>query len=156
MAIPPLNQNNRDPKKPTNWGRVSKTLSFWILIILIPLAFVKFSSQGTEAAPLITYSQYKRELERDNLAKVTVIGERGVTGEFKQPVTVQRPDGQPLEKPARKFNTKLPFAASDEHVGLLEQKGVQVDSQEPRPSFLGMLVNFLPYFILIAFWIFLF
>ena len=31
-------------KKGTNWGRWSKTLSFWILVILIPVAFIQFSS----------------------------------------------------------------------------------------------------------------
>ena len=38
------------PKKPFNLGRFSKTLSFWILVILIPVAFIQFSSNRSEAA----------------------------------------------------------------------------------------------------------
>jgi cell division protease FtsH len=33
------------PKKPFNLGRFSKTLSFWILVILIPVAFIQFSGK---------------------------------------------------------------------------------------------------------------
>lgn len=29
--VPPLNSNQQGPKKPFNWGRFSKTLSFWVL-----------------------------------------------------------------------------------------------------------------------------
>src|SRR5215217_5873981 len=155
MAIPPLNQTPRDPKKPTNWGRVSKTLSFWLLILLIPFAFIQFSSRGAEQAPLITYTQYRQQLARDNIAKVVISGERSVSGEFKMPTTFPRADGEST-KAAKKFTTKLPYANTDKSTEALEARGVDVTSQEPRPSVVGMLVNFLPYFLLIGFWIFLF
>src|SRR5688500_1232395 len=133
MAIPPLNQTPRDPKKPTNWARVSKTLSFWILIILIPVAFIQFSSRGADQAPLITYSQYTSEVERDNVAKATFLGERGLTGEFKTPVTLARPEGG-TTKPVRKFNVKLPVANSDKELERLATKGVTIDAREQGPS----------------------
>ena len=38
------------PKKPFNLGRFSKTLSFWILVILIPVAFIQFSSSRADSA----------------------------------------------------------------------------------------------------------
>jgi cell division protease FtsH len=156
MAIPPLKEPPRDPKKPTSWGRVSKTLSFWLLILLIPFAFIQFSSRGADQAPLISYTQYRQQMERDNIAKVIIMGERSVTGEFKSPVTFPRPEGGSTTKPAKKFTTKLPFANTDKTTEALEARGVEVTSQEPRPSVVGMLVNFLPYFLLIGFWIFLF
>src|SRR5690349_11811886 len=155
MAIPPLNQTPRDPKKPTNWGRVSKTLSFWLLILLIPFAFIQFSARGQDQAPLISYTQYRQQLEKDNIAKVVIMGERSVSGEFKMPASCPRPDGNGSTKPAKKFATKLRYANTDRAAEGLEAKGVEVVSQEPRPSVVGMLVNFLPYFLLIGFWIFL-
>jgi cell division protease FtsH len=156
MAIPPLNQTPRDPKKPTNWGRVSKTLSFWLLILLIPFAFIQFSQRGAEQAPLISYTQYRQQLEQGNISKVVISGERSIAGEFKMPATFPRADGTKRTEPARKFTTKLPYANTDRATEGLEAKGVEVISQEPRPSVVGMLVNFLPYFLLIGFWIFLF
>jgi hypothetical protein len=37
----PSNLQTPPPKKDRDWGRMSKQLSFWILLILIPLAFIK-------------------------------------------------------------------------------------------------------------------
>ena len=36
--------DRKPPKRDLNWGRLSKTLSFWILVVLIPIAFIQFSS----------------------------------------------------------------------------------------------------------------
>ena len=41
------------PKKPINWGRFSKTLSFWILVILIPVAFLTYGNGRETQAPEI-------------------------------------------------------------------------------------------------------
>ena len=43
------------PKKQFNWGRFSKGLSFWILVILIPVAVIQFSGQKGEPATQINY-----------------------------------------------------------------------------------------------------
>ena len=70
------------PKKPFNLGRFSKTLSFWILVILIPVAFIQFSSGRNDSAPQISYSQYDQELQKDNLRSVTIEAGSRVIGEF--------------------------------------------------------------------------
>ena len=69
------------PKKPFNLGRFSKTLSFWILVILIPVAFIQFSSSRGDSAPKINYSLYDQELQRDNLRRVTIQAGSQVVGE---------------------------------------------------------------------------
>ncbi|HMF88358.1 MAG TPA: ATP-dependent metallopeptidase FtsH/Yme1/Tma family protein, partial [Gemmatimonadaceae bacterium] len=79
MQIP--NKNN--PKKPTNWSKVSKQLSFWVFVILVPVAIIQFSGKGSEAAPEISYSQYKQEVERGNVEKVTIQSGRQITGDFR-------------------------------------------------------------------------
>src|SRR5438105_2690908 len=93
------------PKKNSNWGRWSKTLSFWILVILIPVVFIQFSSARTEQAPAISYTQYDQELQRDNLAKVTIQAGRTITGDFKQRVNVAGRD-------AKRFTVRLPVENS--------------------------------------------
>ena len=39
IQMPP----NKTPKKPTNWSKVSKQLSFWVFVILVPVAIIQFS-----------------------------------------------------------------------------------------------------------------
>src|SRR5687768_12581091 len=137
------------PKKPFNLGRFSKTLSFWILVILIPVAFILFSSSRSESAPEINYSLYDQELQRDNLREVKIQAGRSAVGQFKQPVIVGN-------KEARKFTLKFPIENNPKELDRLLAKNVVISGTDARPSFGAILFNFLPYFLLIAFWIFLF
>ena len=85
VPTPPKNGNNNG----FNWGRFSKTLSFWILIILIPVALVQLSGQRADAATEIRYDFYRQQLESGNISEVTVTGGKNVTGTFKEPRNVQ-------------------------------------------------------------------
>ena len=33
--------NNKTPKKPTNWSKVSKQLSFWVFVKLLCVCYLK-------------------------------------------------------------------------------------------------------------------
>ena len=137
------------PKKQTNWGRFSKTLSFWILIILIPVAFIQLNGARAEQAPKITYTQYSQELADGNIAKVLISGGAVISGEFKQRVSVE-------DKAVQKFTTRLPVDNSDAEVERLRSANVVIEAEEEKPSPMAYLLNFLPWLILIGFWIFLF
>jgi cell division protease FtsH len=148
--MPSLPSNNSpNNKKGFSWGRFSKTLSFWILLILIPVAFVSLTSRGSDQAPTITYSKYDEQLKDDNVSKVSIQAGKSVVGEFRRPVLV---DGREVKK----FNTRLPIENSDDEVERLRAANVQIEAQDARPSVGAYLLNFLPYFLLIGFWIFLF
>ena len=116
------------PKKPFNLGRFSKTLSFWILVILIPVAFIQFSSSRGDSAPKINYSLYDQELQRDNLRRVTIQAGSQVVGEFKQPVIVNN-------KEARRFTLKLPMENNPAELERLRSKNVIIEGTDARPSF---------------------
>jgi len=148
--MPSLPSNNSpNNKKGFSWGRFSKTLSFWILLILIPVAFVSLTSRGSDQAPTITYTKYDTELQGGNVSKVSIQAGKSVVGEFKRPVLV---DGREVKK----FTTRLPIENSDDEVERLRAAGVTIEAQDARPSIGAYLLNFLPYFLLIGFWIFLF
>ena len=100
----PPTKNDKNNKGPTNWGRLSKTLSFWILIILIPVALIQLSGARAESAPEIRFDQYRQQLGRGNISEVTVQAGKNVIGSFKEPVTVNN-------KSAKKFTTQ--FAMKD-------------------------------------------
>jgi len=137
------------PKKPFNLGRFSKTLSFWILVILIPVAFIQFSSSRSDSAPDVSYTLYDQELQRDNIKEVKIQAGSRVIGTFKQEVFV----GQ---KPAKRFTLKYPMENNPAELERLRAKNVNIIGTDARPSFGALLFNFLPYFLLIGFWIFLF
>src|SRR6185312_1424113 len=53
-------------------------------------------------------------------------------------------------------NTRLPVDNSAEEVARLRNHNVQIDAEDARTSPLGFIFTFLPYLLLIGFWIFLF
>ena len=55
IPMPPKN------KKEFSWGRFSKTLSFWILILLIPVILIQLTGAKSEASKTITYTAYRDE-----------------------------------------------------------------------------------------------
>ena len=144
VSNPQKNGDNR-----FNWGRFSKTLSFWILIILIPVALIQLSSQRTEAAPEIRYDFYRQQLESGNISEVTVQGGKNVLGTFKE--------AKPFaNKPVKKFTIQLPAANSPQEIELLMAKGVQITSQDPKPSVMAWIISALPWLLLLGFYLFLF
>src|SRR5205085_5254747 len=132
-----------------NWGRFSKTFAFWILILLIPVALIQFSGARNEAAK-IYYTQYRAELARDNIKSVTIQDGKYVQGEFRAPVSTANGRG------TRRFVLNLPAENSEKEVEALASKGVVIEAQDPRPSVMAWVLNFLPWLLLIGFYLFLF
>src|SRR5437762_12697647 len=86
----PIQMPNKTPKKPTNWSKVSKQLSFWVFVILVPVAIIQFSGKGSDSAPESPYTpQYDQELQKNNFDKVTIQSGSLLTREFKNKVPVK-------------------------------------------------------------------
>jgi cell division protease FtsH len=145
VPMPPKN------KKDFSWGRFSKTLSFWILILLVPVALIQLSSARAEQAPQITYTRYRDELARNNIKEVVIQAGKTVRGEFRDRVALPN-----SSRDVKKFTTQLPMENSDEEVKELRGHGVQIRAEDARPSIMAWIVNFLPWLLLIGFYLFLF
>ena len=89
------------PKKPFNWGRFSKTLSFWILVILIPVAFLSYNGGRETQSPEIDYTAYRQQLDAGNIQTVIFQPDNVMAGQFRQPVRVNN-------REAHRFNVRLP------------------------------------------------
>ena len=140
------------PKKPANWGRASKTLAFWLVVILIPVLLVQFTGAGRGDAAEITYTRFTQEVERGNVKAVIVRGGTNVAGEFNAPVNAGRGP-----RAAQRFTTQLPGnTITDNQLKLLTDKGVNIAAEEPRASLGGLLLGWLPILLAIGFWFFLF
>jgi cell division protease FtsH len=138
------------PKREMNWGRFSKTFAFWILILLIPVALIQLSGARSEASPKINYTAYRTELARDNIKAVTIQGGKYVQGEFRAPANVG------TGRSVKRFTTNLPAENSEKEIEALSQRGVVIEAQDQRPSITAWILNFLPWLLLIGFYLFLF
>ncbi|MCE9603162.1 MAG: ATP-dependent zinc metalloprotease FtsH [Gemmatimonadetes bacterium] len=137
------------PQKPGGVGRFSKTLSFWLIAFLVPIVLIQFAMRGAEQVVEIDASVYYTQLDGDNIAKVTVVGGKEITGEFKNRLLVKG-------REVKSFKTLLPIANNPEDMKRLEAKQVVIKAAEPRPSLIGVLVSLLPWILILGIWIFLF
>ena len=114
---PPKNGNNNE--KGFNWGRFSKTLSFWILIMLIPVALIQLTGARAEAAPEITLHRSTGPSSTATTSReVTMSGGKNVTGELQE-----HSDRDARQDGARSSPCSLPMANSQAEVDQLEREG---------------------------------
>ena len=143
LPSPPSGNNKKG-----NFGRFSKTVAFWILIIVIPILIMQLSNNRNDQAVPLIYSQYDQQLTLDNVKRVTIQGGRQITGEFKQKVLMGGKD-------VTKFTVKLPVENSDDELNRLRAHNVEIEAKEPGQTF-TTVIAFLPYLFLIGLWVFLF
>ncbi|HEY9428270.1 MAG TPA: ATP-dependent zinc metalloprotease FtsH [Gemmatimonadaceae bacterium] len=141
--------DRKPPKRELNWGRLSKTLSFWLLIILIPIAFFRLSGGAGTSPTEIDYTQYSQELDRGNVSKVNIQDGKVITGDLKSKIHVG-------DKDISKFTVRLPVANDSKEVERLRDNHVVIQAEDAKPSFGGYLVMWLPYILIFGFWLFLF
>src|SRR3990170_7881169 len=134
------------PKGPKNWGKFSKTLSFWVLITLLAGTLFTYTSGSRDSATKMEYWQFNEQLEANNVATASIVEGRSVTGEFKSKVAVNR-------RPVSRYTVHLPVANSEDLVTRLQQKGVKVSGEPQGATFGNILLMFLPYIIIFGIWI---
>ena len=113
--------------------------------ILIPL-IANFIS-GSALRTTVSYTAFKDELEGNNIASITVQGEK-ITGSFRRSPGysgTSSSGGSGLG-----FTTYLPSYGDQELSALLEDTGVKVFTKPAnRTSLFGLILNFLPFILLI-------
>src|SRR3954447_14274598 len=151
MPVPmsPKNGNKNNNNKGFNWGRFSKTLSFWVFILLIPVVLIQLAGPRSEATTDINYTQYRAQLTANNIQDVTVSAGKNITGTFRQPTPIGT-------KSAKRFSLQLPVANSQAEIDQLTARGVTITGTDAKPNLLSVVVSFLPWLLLIGFYLFLF
>jgi cell division protease FtsH len=140
---------NRSEEQP-RWARMSRSLAFWALIILVPLIVIQLVSSGRRDVQELNYTVFMRELEQGNVLKVSVVEGKELEGELRTPVASES------GKASREFWTKLPVWHSEELLKRLEENGVVIGAKEASPNWWGMLAQALPWiflFGLMVFWL---
>ncbi|MGH7624558.1 MAG: ATP-dependent zinc metalloprotease FtsH [Gemmatimonadaceae bacterium] len=137
------------PKRQFHWAHVSKTVAFWLLLILIPILFLRLSGGTGDSPTEIDYTEYGQQLEKGNIAKVTMQDGKLITGDFKSQVHEGNKD-------ITKFTVRLPVANSPKEVERLRDANVVISAQDAKPSLGYLLVTWLPWIVIIGFWLFIF
>ena len=77
------------PNRKFNWATVSRNLVFWLLIVLVPIAFYQMVGAGREQYMDVPYSAFSTQLEQGNIEKVEITSGKFIRGTFRQPVPVE-------------------------------------------------------------------
>ena len=139
----------RTPDDGSKMTRVSRTGAFWLLLVLVAALLVQLMRGQEEAAIEFSYTEFRTQLNADNILEVTVVESRRIEGELRAP---RMEDGREFQS----FTTMLPGEISPELLADLEQRDVEISGQLETRGWGTLLVGFLPWVLFIAFWIWIF
>jgi len=139
----------RSPRPPRpSWGNLSKNLALWMLVALLALALFQMMSRQRSPTAEFTYSDFSRELDRGNIARVEVFDGKRIEGDFKSAVTQEG-------RSAKSFTVLLPVSNSEVFIDRLEKAGVPIAAREPRGGLTALIIAALPWVVIFGLWIFL-
>ena len=136
----------RTPDDGSKMTRVSRTGAFWLLLVLMAALLVQLMRGQEDAVIEFTYTEFKAQLDADNILEVTVVESRRIEGELRAP---RIEEGNEFQN----FVTMLPGEISDELLADLEQQDVEISGQLETRGWGTLLVQTLPWVLFIAFWI---
>jgi cell division protease FtsH len=108
-----------------------------------------FVRRQEEPAADLTYTEFRQQLQRDNVETVTVIDQRRMTGELREPFTRNNQE-------MTRFETTLPGELTPELEELMLAQGVVMEGKREEAGVWTMLLGVLPWLLFIAFWIWIF
>ncbi|MHB2018169.1 MAG: ATP-dependent zinc metalloprotease FtsH [Candidatus Xenobia bacterium] len=112
-----------------------------MIIVLITWAVVVQIQKHNTTNEEIPYSQFEQNLDRDNIAKVTIGSNGEIQGKFKSP-------------PDKQFHTNYGFRNDQDLQTRLKEKKVDVTFEPRTESPWGiLLMQFLPYLLLFGFFV---
>jgi cell division protease FtsH len=119
-----------------------------MLVILVPVAFFQFQGAKSDIAPRLDVTQYEDQLDAGNIAKVIVTAGKDIAGDFKTPQLIAGVS-------AKHFTVKLTGQIGDRELERLRAQKVQVSAEDARASIGALLLNILPWVVMIGIWIFI-
>src|ERR671939_870418 len=137
---------NRPPR--TNWGNLSKNLALWLLVGLLALALFQMMSRQRNPTQEFSYTEFSKQLDQGNVARVEVFDGKRLEGDFKNPVTQDN-------RTAKSFTVLLPVANSEQFIKRLEDANVPILAKEPKGGITAIIIAALPWSVILGLWFFL-
>ncbi len=139
----PIRPNDNKPL-----GRFSKNTALIGIMVILFLLVTRLVGNNDPASAKISYTEFRAELSRGNVHKVTV-SDRDIDGEFRAPVIK-------ADQEITRFELTLPGEMTDGLIGDLEAEDVIIDAKTSQPGWGQLLLSALPWLLFIAFWIWIF
>ena len=142
--------DDKKAEKKTSSVRLSgapRAATFWIFLALMSVLAFQFMRQSDDGTNELALSEFHKQIEAENILKVTFFGEARVEGEFKNTVTL--PSGADIHE----FRTDLVPGAAVALEERLREQNVEVTAKPEGTAWWGVLLGLLPWLLLIAFWI---
>ena len=121
----------RSPR--TNWGNFSKNLALWLVVGLLALALFQMMSRQRNPTQEFSYTEFSKQLDQGNVARVEVFDGKRLEGDFRNPVTQ---DG----RSAKSFQVLLPVANSEAFIKRLEDANVPILAKEPKGGITAIII----------------
>jgi cell division protease FtsH len=140
---PPEKQQENQPSilQGFNW----RTLIWFVLAWLLFIAL--FGPKPDVQRIALPYSQFKQQVQKGNVAEVTVKGDR-ITGTFANDYQVE---GEKNGRTYTYFSTVVPSFGDRELMTILETNKVVIKAEEDKRSWLTLLlINLLPWVLIIG------
>jgi cell division protease FtsH len=145
--------SDREPKKPVDdnnrVSRVSRTASFWILLVLLPLLAINFFRAQEEPAKELNLTEFQQQLSSGNIRSVKIIDGVRAEGDFRAPM---QEEGRELSG----YRVNLIPGTMESLKTELEAQNVEISADVSQQAWWGVLLGILPWFLFIAFWIWIF
>ena len=113
---------------------------------ILVVQFVKGSEETTTE---LLYSEFVRQVESDNVLKVTVYDGERIEGELRNSITLE-------DATIHTFHTRTPGEISEALKGELLDRNVDVSAKAEATGWGTLLFGLLPWLLFIAFWIWIF
>ena len=130
-----------------NWGGLSKNLALWALVALLGLALYQLMDGQRRSSTEFIYSEFSKQLDAGNVARVEVFDGKLLKGDFRTPVAKDAGT-------YKSFVVLLPIANSESILKRLEQQVPALSAREPRGGLTTLIIAALPWVVIFAIWFF--
>ncbi len=139
------------PNDPGNnrFSKVSRTASFWVLLAILSILAMQMFRGPEEASSVISYTQFREQLEAANIDSVLVIQGIRIEGALRSPIMN---NGEETVA----FRTMLPGEIQESMLDRLDEQGTIIGAEGETQGLGTILISILPWLLFIAFWIWIF
>ena len=159
---PKTTKPRREPPLPKKWGpggalpgpqRQSRSMALWIMLIIISFMAFLFFNSGKEREWTLTYTQFMRQVEKGNVARIKIKGLE-VRGKLASEIVLPMGNG---EASISSFRVILPAEDKDlPNTIWAKNPDAQIEAEFPGGSFwMKALATALPLIALLVLWIIL-